>query len=339
MTRRDRTVAAGRGNLGPEQRVLGVFRSLQPSLPGGPLVAGFSGGPDSLALLVILGLLRPVLGRDLLALHVDHGLRPGSRDDVVAAQELAWELGIPLHVERLEPGLLARHPGAGAEEAARRERYRAASRFCAAIGGAFVTGHQADDQAETVLLHLLRGSGVAGAGGMRALTRLSVPWWSTTVPVPGTILTVVRPLLELRRSELDAYLAVRRPDLRPVLDPTNVTDAYRRNVVRQRIMPEAERAFPGAVGALTRFARIAAEESDLLDVMAGGALVSATDPDRRLSRSALTTQPSRHRPPGDPGLARGCRSGPRALPGTGGGDPGAGGVAGRPVDARSRRGP
>lgn len=291
MTRRDRTVVPSRGNHGLEQRVLGILREIGPSLPNGPLIAGFSGGPDSLALLLVLNQLRQAIGRDLLAIHVDHRLRQDSRLDAAAAEQLAWELGVPLHVERLEPGLAGRHPGVGTEEAARRERYRAAAVFCRAVGGSFVTGHHADDQAETVLLHLLRGSGLAGAGGMRPVTRLTVPWWEPA-PLGGMArLTVVRPLLETRRRELTAYLAIRRPDLIPFLDPSNKSDAFRRNGIRQHVLPEVERAFPASVEALNRFARIAAEESDLLDVIAGTALIAATDAARRLSRSALMAQP------------------------------------------------
>lgn len=291
MTRRDRSAAPSRGNLGLEQRVLAALRSVTPSLPGGPLVVGFSGGPDSLALLVILDQLRSLLGRDLLAVHVDHRLRSDSRLDSAGAEELARALGVPLHVERLGPGVAGRHPGVGVEEAARRERYQAAATFAGSVGGSFLTGHHADDQAETVLLHLLRGSGAVGAGGMRTVTRLAVPWWDPAPTRPAMSLTVVRPLLETRRDELAAYLATRRPDLRPVEDPTNRTDRYRRNALRHHLLPEAERIVPGALDALNRFARIAAEESDLLDVIAGTTLIAATDPQRRLSRSVLANQP------------------------------------------------
>ena len=291
MTRRDRSVVPSRGNHGLEQRVLAAFRELTSSIPKGPLVVGFSGGPDSLALLLILGQLRRVFDRDLLALHVDHQLRTSSDRDAAAAEQLAWEVGVPLQVERLEPGLGSRHPGVGIEEAARRERYRAATVFCRAVGGSFVTGHHADDQAETVLIHLLRGSGLAGAGGMRTVTRLTIPWWEPAPRFGTTGLTVVRPLLQIRRRELSSYIATRRPDLVPVLDPSNRSDRYRRNAIRQHVLPEVERAFPASVDALNRFARIAAEESDLLDVIAATALIAASDSALRLSRSALAAQP------------------------------------------------
>ena len=291
MTRRDRSVVPGRGNHGLEQRVLAVLRDVVPSLPGGPVVVGFSGGPDSLGLLLVLSQLGSLLGRDLLALHVDHRLRPGSWDEAERARELARAIGVPIHVERLDSGLPARHPGMGVEEAARRERYRSAATFVTAIGGSFLTGHHADDQAETVLLHLLRGSGAAGAGGMRVVTRLPVPWWEPAPIRPSTTLTVLRPLLGTRRSEIEAYLRTRRPDLRPVEDPTNRSDRFRRNAVRHQLLTTAEGVVPGSVEALNRFARIAAEESDLLDLISGAALIAATDSQRRLSRSILATQP------------------------------------------------
>ncbi len=291
MTRRDRSVAPSPGNHGLEQRVLEVLRDTGPSRPKGPLVVGFSGGPDSLALLLVLSQLRQDISRDLIALHVDHRLRANSDRDAAAAEQLAREIGVPLQVERLETGLASRHPGVGIEEAARRERYGAAAVFCRAVGGRFVTGHHADDQAETVLLHLLRGSGLAGAGGMRVVTRLNVPWWQPAPRLGTTPLTVIRPLLEARQRELSSYLAIRRPDLLPVLDPSNQSDQYRRNAIRQHVLPEVERAFPASVEALNRFARIAAEEDELLEVIAGTALIAATDPARRLLRSALAAQP------------------------------------------------
>lgn len=106
-----------------------------------------------------------------------------------------------------------------------------------------------------------------------------------------TELMIVRPLLGTRRSEIADYLVDRCPDLVPVQDPTNASDRYRRNDVRHHLLPEAERVFLGAVDALNRFARIAAEESDLLDAIAANALGSALDPSGQLSRSALAAQP------------------------------------------------
>ncbi len=291
MTRRDRSVVPGRGNHGLEQRVLVSLRAVAPSLQDGSLVVGFSGGLDSLGLLVILSKLQHVLGHDLLALHVDHQLRPDSSLDAEQAENLAAAIGVPFHLDRLEPGLAARHPGVGDEEAARRGRYQAAATFAASVGGSFVTGHHAEDQAETVLLHLLRGSGLAGVGGMRSVTHLTLPWWHPSSSATATGLTIVRPLLGTRRSEISDYLMDRRPDLVAVQDPSNASDRYRRNDVRHHLLPEAERIFPAAVDALIRFARIAAEESDLLDAIAVNALTSALDSSGRPSRSELAAEP------------------------------------------------
>lgn len=254
------------GAAGLEQRVLGRFRRLR-LVDRGPVLIAFSGGPDSLALAAVLSRLRPRLGRDLVAVHVDHGLRPASSVDAVAARSLADTLNLPCRCVRLDDDALGCHVGVGVEEAARRERYRVLARIAGELDASLVAvGHQRDDQAETILLHLLRGSGIGGAAGMAAFTERPVPWWPEVGATPS-LLRIWRPLLPEPRAGLRAY--VDRLDLRPLVDESNDDPRYRRNRIRAEAMPCLESIAPGAGAALARFGQLAADDDALLERLAG----------------------------------------------------------------------
>lgn len=267
MPRRSRQVPPKRGNHAVEQHVLAVFREHEVGLEDLPVVVGLSGGTDSLATLMAVLAVAPSVGVPVTALHIDHGLRPESGAEADRVVEMGGALGVPVDVVRLEPGLAGRHRGVGIEGAARRERYLAARIRC---GGDhhFVTGHHADDQAETILMHLARGAGATGASGMRPLTGLPVPWWAPDDPRRGE-LSIFRPVLGLRRSELAAYVAGKRPDLVPLHDPSNDDPSLSRNAIRLRVIPALEDVYPGATVALSRFGEIiAADDLALTDLAA-----------------------------------------------------------------------
>ena len=167
-------IDCGGAAVGLEQRLLARFRDAR--IPGdAPLIVAFSGGPDSLALAAGLTHVRAVTGLPLLLVHVDHRLRDTSGADAEAAIALGRQIGIDIVVSRVPVPPREAHPGAGLEEAARRERYRILRDEAHRVGAHFVvTGHHREDQAETVLLHLLRGSGLHGAAGMAELAALPV---------------------------------------------------------------------------------------------------------------------------------------------------------------------
>jgi tRNA(Ile)-lysidine synthase len=187
-----------------------------------------SGGPDSLALLLLAAAARP--GR-IEAATIDHGLRPESRDEAEMVARLCERLGVPHSIQVV--GWMAT-PTTGIQERARHERYRllgfwAEERRIRAVA----TGHHADDQAETLLMRLSRGSGVRGLAGMRA-----------KAIAPVTHVRVVRPLLGWRRAELEQVCAV--AGVTPVADPSNQDTKYERVRVRQA-MSESGWLDPGAV--------------------------------------------------------------------------------------------
>src|SRR5205823_6991315 len=129
-----------------------------------------------------------------------------SSADAAACRRLAVELGLPLIEVPLSPGLPERHPGVGVEEAARRERYVALAQAAQDVGSAVVAvAHHREDQAETVLLHLLRGAGLSGATGMAEMSRLTVPWWKPRADRESRTIDLWRPFLDEPRSTVRGY--------------------------------------------------------------------------------------------------------------------------------------
>ena len=223
-------------------------------LKGGETVlVAVSGGPDSLCLLETLYRLAPALDLDLHVGHFDHRLRDGSARDAAFVGRVAARLGLPATIRAA--GATHVPKGRSPEEAARDRRYAFLEETADAIGATRIaTGHTLDDQAETVLMRLLAGTGTRGLGG--------IP------PVRGR---VVRPLIETRRSDTEAFC--RSLGLRPRRDPTNADRTFRRNAVRAELLPLLiERFNARTPEALARLADVARDEDALLDELAAAAL-------------------------------------------------------------------
>jgi tRNA(Ile)-lysidine synthase len=224
--------------------------------PGDGVAVAVSGGADSLALLHALRALAGPRGWRLAVLTVDHGLRPGSAADAAFVADHAKALGLPARVLTLAPGDLEPHRAAGPEAAARAARYGALWPAADELGCPWLaTGHTLDDQAETVLLQLLRGAGPDGLAGMAVRT--------------GRLL---RPLLGARRTETRAACAAMGLPWRE--DPTNADDTPLRNRVRTRLLPLLEDLRPGATRTLARTATLAADERDWLAPLVATALAA-----------------------------------------------------------------
>lgn len=218
------------------------------------LVLAVSGGPDSMALLV--GAARSVETDArrwrLTVAHLDHALRPDSARDASFVGDAAVGLSLPFESRRTDVSALARAEGRSIEDAAREARYR----FLEAVappGALIVTAHTADDDVETVMLNLLRGSGLAGARG-----------------IPARRGRIMRPLIAERRETLRAWLDEAGISYR--LDPSNEDPAHLRNRVRHELLPLLEQLRPGAVSGINRFSRLAADDDDLLDALAAAEL-------------------------------------------------------------------
>ena len=228
--------------------------------PGTPLqlAAAVSGGADSMALLLLLRQLQPRFGYTLSACHVNHGLRGQSadRDEAFVRAECA-RLGVPLRV--FHAAELAPPPAHAGEDWARRLRYTAFAQLQGQGIDAIATAHTANDQAETLLLRLARGTGLHGAGGIR--------------PRRGCYL---RPLLCLSRAETES---VCRAAGQPwVTDETNDTDAYARNRLRHSALPALESTNAAAVQNLARFCEKAARADAYLAAGAAKLLAASRLP-------------------------------------------------------------
>jgi tRNA(Ile)-lysidine synthase len=210
----------------------------------GPLAVAVSGGPDSLALLLLAHSACP--GR-VAAATVDHGLRAGSAAEAEAVARLCVGIGVP---HRILPARVEA-AGEGLQAAAREARYAALAAWMDLAGlPLLLTAHQADDQAETLLMRLNRGSGVAGLAGVRA---------SGTVPGTGGRLRLCRPLLGWRRSELQS--AVAAAGIAAAVDPSNSDERFDRVRLRRRLA-EAQWLDPAA---LARSAALLAESDAALE--------------------------------------------------------------------------
>jgi len=236
-------------------------------LAGGDLVlAAVSGGADSLALAAALAHEAPRLGLRAGAVTVDHGLQPGSADRAVAVAATLTGLGLePVLVRTVAVG----GPG-GPEAAARTARYAALDAAAAEAGaGAVFLGHTLDDQAETVLLRLARGSGARSLAGMPERTGM-----------------FRRPLLQVRRAQTAAACAAL--GLEPWSDPHNSDPAYARSRVRADALPALERALgPGIAEALARTAGLLRYDADALDDAAAKARAEVTTVDGDLDVAGL----------------------------------------------------
>ena len=205
---------------------------------GEPVSCAVSGGPDSLALLI----LAVAAGCDATAYHVDHGLRPESGKEAAVVHDAAERLGTGFVGLRVDVA-----PGANLEARARTARF-------SALPPDVATGHTADDQAETILLNLARGSGAGGLAGMRAGRR--------------------HPILKLRRNETERLVSSLGLDV--VRDPSNADPAFRRNRVRHELIPLlAAIADRDVVAVIARQADLIADDVALLDELSTA--IDATD--------------------------------------------------------------
>jgi tRNA(Ile)-lysidine synthase len=241
--------------LSREALVAVVRAALDEEVPhAATVLLAVSGGPDSTALAYLVAEARPDL-RAAVA-HVRHGLRDDTRDAAVAARH-AGALGFPYH----ERAVTVRPQGEGPEAAARRARYQALAALARHTRARWVlVGHTADDQAETLLLNLARGTGVRGLAGMapaRTLTR-----------AVGAA-RLVRPLLRVRRADLRAFVA--GEGLAAVADPTNHDPGQRRARARHDVLPALASLSGGPgdpVSVLTRLADLARDDATALDALA-----------------------------------------------------------------------
>jgi tRNA(Ile)-lysidine synthase len=219
--------------------------------PGSRVLCAVSGGSDSICLLHLLWTERQDRGLEIFAAHYEHGLRgEDSLRDAAFVEAFCRERGIPCTVEHGDATAYAAEKRLGVEEAARELRYAFLERAADALGcDRIATAHNADDNAETLLMNLVRGSGLRGLGG-----------------IPPQRGRIVRPLLEVPREEIAAYLA--ENGLPHIEDLSNGDERFRRNFVRLRLMPLLREMNPGFLRAAGNTAALARQDEDCLQAQA-----------------------------------------------------------------------
>ena len=224
---------------------------------GDRVVIGVSGGPDSLCLLDTLD----HLGVPLICAHLDHGLRQESPDEADYVKSIAQSYKLPFEIEKQDVALKA-GSGVSLEEAARLARYNFLVRVARKNDvHVIATGHTADDQVETVLMHFLRGTGPSGLRGM--LSDTSLDSWVGIPDAQG--IRLIRPLLTLNRCQTEDHCQA--AGLEPVIDSSNMDHTFFRNRIRHELLPLLETYNPGIRQILLRLARIMTAEVDLLTDM------------------------------------------------------------------------
>lgn len=236
------------------QRVRDTIRRHHMLAAGETVVVATSGGPDSTALLHVLAELRAELGLTLRVAHFNHRLRPDAADDAEFVAEMSRALGLSYHDGTGDVRAYALRRGLSVEDAARRLRYEFLTDVAQKTRAqAVATGHTLDDQAETVLMRVLRGSGLRGLAGI------------PPVRTQGGV-RIIRPLLDASRGEIDAYLREHRLSWRE--DPTNLDLGIWRNKVRLGLIPAVEGDDPGVRKTLARLAGLMRDEAEALDALA-----------------------------------------------------------------------
>ncbi len=222
---------------------------------GEHIVIGLSGGPDSVCLFHILHRLEEELAIHLYAVHINHGLRPGAADeDQKYTEDLCTRYQVPCRTFSFDVNRIARESGMSSEDAGRQVRYQSFFEVAAQIenetGGSvkIAVAQNMNDQAETVLMRILRGTGTEGLVGIEYLR---------TEKNRG----IIRPLLDVSRAEIEAYC--KDNGLNPRIDLTNLEPIYTRNKIRLELLPHLSENYNGnIVNALNRLSRIAKEDKD-----------------------------------------------------------------------------
>ncbi|TZE81585.1 tRNA lysidine(34) synthetase TilS [Calorimonas adulescens] len=231
-----------------EDKVIATIKKYNMLEKGDGVVVGVSGGPDSLCLLYILYSLKETFDLNLYVAHVNHGIRGTEADeDAIFVEKIAGTLGLPFFVRRVNVPEIVKKTGLSSELVGRNVRYEFFNEIALKKqANRIAVAHNKNDLAETFLLHLIRGSGTTGLVGIR--------------PVNGKI---IRPLIEVSRSEIEEYLSLQ--GIEPRIDATNYEAVYDRNRVRLRILPAMEEINPDVVDSIARTATLLREDEEFFE--------------------------------------------------------------------------
>ena len=217
---------------------------------GETILIGLSGGPDSVCLVHILNRLRDSLKLDLHAIYIDHGLRPGETGQEISfCHDLCNGLSIPFITKSIDVKSYAAEQKLNKQEAARLLRYRVFEETVYEVNAHKIAlGHTSDDQAETLLMRLFRGSGSAGLAG-----------------IPPVRKNIIRPLIDIRRSEIEQYLEEEKIGF--ITDSSNLKKDYLRNRIRLSLMPMLREINPDITETLSKTAAIFRDEERYFEII------------------------------------------------------------------------
>jgi tRNA(Ile)-lysidine synthase len=261
-----------------ESKVLDFIQRYSLISRGEIVVVGVSGGADSVCLLHILAKLQKVLGIKLHAAHLNHQLRGvESEDDAEYVSNLATALGIPVTIDRQDVAAYRIERNLSLEEAARELRYAFLARVAGEIGANRIAiGHTRDDQVETILMHILRGTGITGLCGLAPCSPMAYDRQGMSLRAEAlrvakgqrSNLLVIRPLLDIAREETASYC--QEHQLSPRIDSSNLSLSFFRNRLRLQLLPLLRQYNPSIDQAVLRLADIAREESAFIEQQASG---------------------------------------------------------------------
>lgn len=213
------------------------------------IVVGVSGGPDSMALLYVLLEIKDEIGFNIHIAHINHGVRGVAADnDQLFVERIARQLDLPYHTKNVDMIVYGKEKGISAEEAGRELRYGFFREILQSYGGGKIAvAHNMNDQAETLLMRFIRGTGIDGLKGMEFILG-----------------DIIRPILGIRRNEIEDY--IKDNNIETVLDHTNLMPIYTRNKVRLELIPYIEENFnPNIINTLWRTSTISMVDSNFLE--------------------------------------------------------------------------
>lgn len=235
-------------------KVLSTIREYNLIQENDNIVVGVSGGPDSMALLYVLLEIKPLINFNIYVAHVNHGVRgEDAKSDQLFVEEIAKNLNLPYYTKNVNMIEYGKEKGISSEEAGRELRYGFFREIIDSVGsGKIAVAHNMNDQAETLIMRFLRGTGIDGLKGMDFKTK-----------------DIIRPILGIDRREIEAY--IENNNIKTVLDKTNLEPIYSRNKVRLELIPYIEKNFnPNIINTLWRLSRIASMDSEFLEEYSEG---------------------------------------------------------------------